>query len=145
MLPSERALCQEYAVSRMTLRQACGLLEQEGLIERRRGRGTFVSPKKMRKRQQEMRGFTEEIRARGGIPSSRLLDFRRTEPDLATQEFLGLPAGELVYQIERLRLNDGMPLALENVAVPCYLCPHLDRFDLATQSLYAILEERTTV
>ena len=65
MLPSERALCQEYAVSRMTLRQACGLLEQEGLIERRRGRGTFVSPKKMRKRQQEMRGFTEEIRAPG--------------------------------------------------------------------------------
>ena len=141
MLPSERALCQEYAVSRMTLRQACGLLEQEGLIERRRGSGTFVCPKKMRKRQQEMRGFTEEIRARGGNPSSRLLAFQRTEPDLVTREFFGLLAGELVYHIERLRLNEGIPLALEKVAVPCYLCPNLDRFDLATQSLYAILEE----
>lgn len=141
MLPSERALCQEYAVSRMTLRQACGLLAQEGLIERRRGSGTFVSPKKIRKRQQEMRGFTEEIRARGGHPSSRLLGFRTTAPELAAREFLGLAAGESVYQIERLRLSDGVPLALENVVVPCSLCPHLDRFDLQTQSLYAILEE----
>ena len=141
MLPSERALCQEYAVSRMTLRQACGLLAQEGLIERRRGSGTFVSPKKMRKRQQEMRGFTEEIRARGGRPSSRLLTFRTTDPDPTAREFLGLPAGELVYQIERLRLSDGVPLALENVVVPCSLCPNLDRFNLETQSLYAILEE----
>jgi GntR family transcriptional regulator len=141
MLPPERTLCQEYAVSRMTLRQACGLLEQEGLIERRRGSGTFVSPKKMRKRQQEMRGFTEEIRARGGNPSSRLLAFRTIDPELATRDFLALPVGALVYQIERLRLNDGVPLALENVEVPCHLCPNLDRFDLATQSLYAILEE----
>jgi GntR family transcriptional regulator len=140
-LPSERALCQQYAVSRMTLRQACGILESDGLIQRRRGSGTFAAPKRIRKRQQEMRGFTEEIRARGGKPSSKLLAFHEVEPDPETREFFGVPARERIYEIERVRLSDGVPLALEKVAVPCRLCPNLDRFQLETQSLYAILEE----
>jgi GntR family transcriptional regulator len=56
-------------------------------------------------------------------------------------EFLNLPRHEQVYEIIRLRLKDGVPLALETVQIPHYLCPHLDQFNLATDSIYRILEQ----
>ena len=52
VLPPERALCERFGISRMTLRQAMGLLDREGLIESRRGRGTVVTPARLRKQQQ---------------------------------------------------------------------------------------------
>jgi len=65
LLPPERFFCEQYRISRMTLRQTMAMLEREGLIESHRGRGTFVTPKRLQKQQQEMRSFTEEIRIRG--------------------------------------------------------------------------------
>jgi len=140
-LPPERVLCEHLGVSRMTLRQAYDLLEREGLIQCQRGRGTFVSPRRINKQQQEMRSFTEEIRARGATPSSKLITFRTLRPGHAAREFFRLPEDEPVYEIERVRLADDTPLAIEKVEIPCYLCRGLADFDLARQSLYRILEE----
>lgn len=140
-LPPERILCESYGVSRMTLRQAFDLLARDGLIETQRGRGTFVAPKRLSKQQQQMRSFTEEIRARGGTPSSRMVSFRVQPASLEAQEFFGEIADGQVYEMKRLRYCDGEPLALETVQIPCRLCPNLDRFDLANHSLYRILEE----
>jgi len=140
-LPPERILCEQFKVSRMTLRQAFDTLEREGLIESHRGRGTFVAPVKMQKKQQQMRSFTEEIRARGGVPSSKLIAFRTVKQHGADRDFFGLPDSELLYEVERVRYADGAPVALELVHIPQYLCPNLDRFDLVSQSLYRLMEE----
>lgn len=140
MLPPERLICEHFRVSRMTLREAYDILGRDGLIERKRGSGTFVAPPRMRKQQQEMRGFTEELTKRGIAPSSKLLRFerRRVAPEAAA--FFGIPDDEFVYRIERLRSGDGKPLAVEAVEVPAYLCPGLDAFNFARESLYRVLE-----
>jgi GntR family transcriptional regulator len=129
-----------FGISRMTLREATRILENDGLVESYAGRGRFVASR-LRKQQQEMRSFTEEIRARGGVPQSRLLSFALREPTAKAREFFKLEKGEEVYEICRLRSRDGVPLAIENVHISQRLCPGLDRFDLGRNSLYSILEE----
>jgi GntR family transcriptional regulator len=140
-LPPERLLCEAYGVSRTTLRQALAILEREALIECRQGRGTFLTLGRIEKQQQHLCSFSEEMRARGAVSSTMLLSFRADAPTLPAREFLELPAGDRVYRVERLRLADGTPIALEAVQVPQPLCPNLDRFDLVHDSLYRILEE----
>lgn len=140
LLPSEKQLCDTFGVSRMTLRQAYDLLDREELVRSQRGRGTQVLPPRMRKEQQEMRSFTEEIRSRGGKPRSRILRFEALDPSPVSKHSLQLPDGQRVHRIERIRYNDATPLAIEKVEIPCFLCPELGKFDLAGQSLYKILE-----
>ena len=140
-LPPERVLCESYGVSRMTLRQATAILDQEGLIISHRGRGTFVAHSRLRKQQYELRSFTEEVRARGGRPESRMISFEEVRPSAEAREFFNISEGQKIYQIERLRLDNGIPLALEQAQLPQVLCPWLNRFDLAANSLYRVLEE----
>jgi GntR family transcriptional regulator len=140
LLPPERVLSEQYEVSRMTLRQAMGVLEREGLIESHRGRGTFVAPQKIQKQQQEFRSFTEEIRRRGGKPESKLLSFKLVTPSAEALEFFGLRSASKVYEISRLRLMSGDPLAVEVAQIPEHLAPSLERFDLVNNSLYQLLE-----
>lgn len=140
LLPSEKQLCDTFGVSRMTLRQAYDLLDREELVRSQRGRGTQVLPPRMRKEQQQMRSFTEEIRSRGGTPRSKIVRFEAVDPSPASRQSLQLPNGQRVHRIERIRYNGTTPLAIERVEIPCFLCPELAKFDLLGHSLYEILE-----
>lgn len=140
-VPPERVLCQHFGVSRMTVRQALEQLEREGWISSVRGLGTFVSGKPLEKQQQEFRGFSEEIAARGAHASSRLISLTTRKPDVADQSFFEIGENDLIYQLERVRLADAVPLALETVHLPVKLFPELARFDFETRSLYQTLEE----
>jgi GntR family transcriptional regulator len=139
--PPERVLAERYGVSRMTMRQANDVLERQGFIKRQRGRGTFAAEAPISKHQQEMRSFTEDMIERGGSPSSKVLSFNVTKPTADEVEFFGLPEQEQVYRIERVRLNNDVPVAFEDVRIPCHLAPGLARFNLGEHSLYAILQE----
>jgi GntR family transcriptional regulator len=141
ILPPERVLCEQFGISRMTLRQAMSLLDREGLIDSRRGMGTVVAPNRLRKQQQELRSFSEEIRERGGRPESRLISMELATPAPAVRDFFELPEQQKVYAIQRLRLDGGEPLALELAHIPERLCPGLERFDLVRTSLYRLLEQ----
>lgn len=139
--PPERVMCERIGVSKMTLRHAYGLLERDGLIESHRGRGTFVAQPHMEKNLPEMRSFSEEMAARGKTASSRVLRLRVKQPGSRTQQFLALAEGQKVYEIQRLRLADNVPIAIETVELPEHLLPRLQEFDLQGASLYRILEE----
>lgn len=137
ILPSSQLLCEKLGITRMTLRQAYAVLEREGLIDAQRGRGTFVRKSHIDRTLSRMVGFSEEMRACGKKPSSRILAFEETEPsDLAS----GFLETSEVYRIERLRLADREPMAIERVEIAAALCPALERFDLATESLYDVLD-----
>ena len=142
LLPPERVLCEQCDVSRMTLRNAMGILEREGLIESHPGRGTFVRPRRLQKQEQEFRSFSEEIRQRGGTPESKLISLEVVEPGKAARDFFDLPRSEKVYELCRLRLKDGEPLAAERAQIPQRLTPGLDRYDFSKNSLYKTLEGR---
>ena len=141
VLPPERVLCAQFGISRMTLRQALSLLDREGLINSRRGVGTVATHSRLRKQQQEMRSFSEEIRARGGRPESHLISLELAIPTPSVRDFFELHEEQKVYEVQRVRLKDGEPLALELGRIPERLCPGLERFDLARSSLYEILEQ----
>lgn len=139
--PPEHALAKQFGVSRMTMRQANDVLEREGLIERQRGRGTFAVQNKLIKQEHETRSFSEEIRRRGGVPSSRLVSFLTREATAAEAADFGIELGSPLYVIERVRLADGVPMALESVRIPAIRCPNLERFNIVDYSLYQIFEE----
>jgi GntR family transcriptional regulator len=140
VLPPERVFCAQFGISRMTLRQAMSLLDREGFVNSRRGVGTVVTHSRVSK-QQEVVSFSEEIRARGGRPESRLISLELAIPTPLLRDFFELHEQQKVYEVERVRLKDGEPLALELARIPERLCPGLERFDLARGSLYEILEQ----
>lgn len=140
-MPAEHVLARRFGVSRMTVRQANNLMEREGLIERQRGRGTFAAQNRIIKQEQELRSFSEEIRRRGGVPSSRLISFRTIEADSPCAEYFSIQPGDPLYVIERVRLADDVPIAFESLQIPSCMCPKLERFNLVDFSLYQILEE----
>jgi GntR family transcriptional regulator len=139
---SERELAERYGVSRMTAREAVRILRHEGLLYHERGRGMFVTRRKLDLHDRHLlAGFSEDMRQRGHVPSSRLLRFDRVPARGEVAAALEVRAGEPVYRIERLRLSDDVPMAHESTHVPLAVCPTLYRFDLARDALYRVLRQ----
>lgn len=139
-LPSERELSERWSVSRMTLRQATDLLVSEGLLVRRQGTGTFVAGRPMI-RALGLTSFSQDMRSRGLRPGSLLVSFRTLPADAALAGALQLSLGEPLFQFSRVRLGDGVPLAVETTWLPEALVPGLTEADLSG-SLYELLVNR---
>jgi GntR family transcriptional regulator len=139
-VPSERELAEICKVSRMTARQALNALKNEGYVYQERGVGTFVSKRKLDVHTRNLIGFTEEMRARGFVPSTRILLSRRENAAQEIAEELGIDIEDEVFHFQRLRLADNLPLAFEDAYLPVKRFPDLDGKNLEKESLYKILE-----
>ena len=139
-LPSERALCAEWGVARMTLRGAVEALVAEGLLVRRHGSGTYVAFRPVL-RLLGLTSFSHDMRARGLVPSSQVLDFREIAADATMSARLHVPLDAPLYTITRLRLGNGQPMAIETVRIPVMYAPGLTESDLLG-SLYEVLASR---
>lgn len=138
-LPTEQSLSQELGLGVSTVRSAYALLVREGLVARRRGRGTFVARPHLGRRLTSLYNFSAEIRASGRVPSSRVLSFRVRAAGGKVADALGVGAPDEVYEIRRLRLADEVPLLIETSYVPASICPGLREESLAG-SLYEEME-----
>jgi len=140
MLPSEAQLSAEYNVSRITVRRSLRELVQQGILYSLQGKGTFAARAPIRE-MSGFRSFSEDIRSKGLKPSSQVLRLERAaaEPEVAAH--LKLDPGQMVYILERIRLADGQPVAVETAHLPVSLFPNLERHDLS-QSLFHIFGEK---
>lgn len=138
-LPSEAQLCDRFGVSRMTVRQAVQLLANERLLVRRRGEGTFTAPRVVARLLGSPLSFTESMRRRGRRASSRLLHAGWIEPSPEDLAALHLAAGSRAIVVERLRLADDLPMAIERVVAPP-ACAGILEEDLAGGSLHDAFE-----
>lgn len=137
--PSERHLVARFGVARMTVRQAIESLVAEGLLVRVRGKGTFVA--EPRAHVGQLRGFTDEMGARGLEPGSRTLLARREKAGPGVARALGLTEGDAVLRWRRVRTADGTPLAVENTWLSEVLVPGFLETGLP-ESLYDALAHR---
>jgi GntR family transcriptional regulator len=142
-LPSENELCDLYAVTRATVRHALDLLEREGLVYRRKGKGTFL-----RRRVQldvaRLSSTTKDMRARGWVPATRVLSMQVITAARHIQHQLRVPDPPLVWEIHRLRLADGEPISLQWSYLSCQRAPGLDGHDLSG-SLYDTLRSAYSI
>jgi GntR family transcriptional regulator len=136
-LPSEAELCKKFAVSRMTARQAVQILAADGLIVRRRGAGTFVRSRPVPRDLGSPLSFSENMRARGMMPSSETLRWGRDEPSPDEREALGIGRDGSVYALERLRRADGTPMAIERAVIPEALATEIEE-QVDSESLHDI-------
>ena len=138
-LPSDAELCARFGVSRMTARQAVTVLANEHLLERKPGSGTYVSGRRVPRALGSPLSFSESTRRRGLVPSSRVLragPFTLTTDDAAA---LGVDITAPALVLERLRLADDIPMAVEHAVIPTDDSALLDE-DLTSGSLHAAFE-----
>ena len=138
LLPSEAELCRAHDISRNTVRQAIGALEEEGFVVRKRGKGTFVTDPNSRRKGVQY-SFTTEISQLGKSPSSTLVDFSVITPSPKLVTLMSLEPGVKVYCFTRVRNVDNEPLILETSYYPQHIYPNLTREMLETHSFYSLL------
>ncbi len=141
-VPSEQEISLRMGVSRMTARQALKSLCSLGVAYSQRGKGTFVSRFKLEKNFRQVLSFSEEMCARGSRPRSRVLAFRRIQPDSQVAESLHISSSEEVFLLRRVRLADSVSLCVECTNIPVRLCPDLLKVFDPAESLYRFLLER---
>ncbi|APH03435.1 GntR family transcriptional regulator [Bacillus weihaiensis] len=141
MIPTEVELMQEFQVSRTTIRQAVSILVQEGILNRKQGKGTIVKPHKFIGTLGKLKGFAEEAMEKGMTPSSKVLRVNISTDFEVERTRLNLPKGVKICVIERLRFADSMPIAIERSSWPYSIGQYLLQHDLNGATFYDILQK----
>ncbi|EQG00017.1 GntR family transcriptional regulator [Clostridioides difficile] len=139
---SERKICDEYGVSRTTVRLAMAELEHMGDIYKRHGKGTFVAALSQNSQNlMESYSFTDYMRTQGKKPGTKVLSFEVVESTKYFSEKLGITPGEKMIKIMRLRLADDLPMMLERTYLPMKEFIGLTKEKIEQKPLYEIFRE----
>jgi len=142
-VPSERELAKTHHVSLMTARHALAFLEREGLVERRRGIGTFVAPPKIHFN--KLMSYTEQMAARTLTAGAKVLFAKVVNDENEAAARLSLPQTSSIVKLERLRHAADEPFALETCYLSAAEFPGLIEAPITRESLFAILEREFKV
>ncbi|MCA8320485.1 GntR family transcriptional regulator [Burkholderia cepacia] len=139
-MPSEHELCAAFGVSRITVRQALGDLQKEGLLFKLHGKGTFVSKPKAFQNVTSLQGFAEAMSSMGYEIVNQVRSVRTVKADRHLAMKLNVPEGAPLVEIHRVRLLNREPVSLEQTWVPEALGKRLAGADLATRDIFLVLE-----
>ncbi len=138
-LPSEYALSKEHKVGRNTIRHALSDLAAQGYLESVQGVGTFVTETHFPKTVEFLYGFSQEMAQRGKVVSSRVIEAKLIPADPLLARVLRVQLGAEVVFLNRLRLVDGKPAAIERAYLPHAFCLGILEHDFSRESLYDVL------
>ena len=139
-LPSEKEIGERFDVSRVTVRRALQTLESEGFIYRRQGLGSFVKERRAAQGLVRLTDFAQDMERAGLEPASRVLHHASVPVPPAPAAALGLEPRSTVVRLDRLRLGDGEPIALDRTWLPMFYAQLLEGHDLEHETIYQILE-----
>ncbi len=141
-IPTEAELSQTYEVSRITVRRAIEELVNQGLVEKKQGKGTFVcAPRFSRRLDNGPLSFSEMCEENGLKPGAVMLEKEIVVPkSLRIRSLLKLKEGESAVHISRIRTGNGKPLAFEESYLPMEYSDLLS-LDLENESMYRYLRE----
>lgn len=137
---SEGEVARLLSISKMPVRQAFQKLRSEGLLVIARGKRPVIGSGRVPWNFQQLRGFGEEMRRRGLVPSAKLLAADLQEPEAEVAQALKLGPGEHVYCLQRLRFVNSKPVAIVTSYLPNRLFQGIESQDLEQQSLYHVME-----
>jgi len=140
-LAPERALAEEFSITRVTVRQALIRMETEGLIFREERRGWFVSPPRVRYDPTVNTSFTESIARQGRVAGTRVLSKQQIAASHWESTHLGCALGDPVFIINRLRTVDGRAVLVEQIHVKAKRCPGLLDYPL-DQSMTELMSQK---
>jgi GntR family transcriptional regulator len=140
-LPTEDALLQRFQVSRITVRRAIQNLVRRGLLEIRRGLGTFVLSPRIEAELTKLTGFVEDMNAAGRKATARVLSQSIVAASARVAEHLQLAKGTKVMQIKRVRLAGGLPISFDETYLLLPLGKQIVRNDLRLHPIFTLLEE----
>jgi len=141
-IPSEAELCQEFQISRTTIRQAINELVIQGKLKRTQGRGTFVTQYNIEKPLFFLTGFSQDMKLRGLKPNSKVLKFETIPPSAHITQILRLKENEPAILAKRLRLADNQLMAIDYCYLPFNRYFALLHEDLEKDSLYDLLAKK---
>jgi GntR family transcriptional regulator len=141
-LPTEDSLIARFEVSRITVRRAIQNLVARGLVEIRRGKGTFVAPPKITQELTELSGFVEDMHALGRKPAARVIGKEIVTADTTVASHLALTKGERVVRIRRVRLADGVPLSFDETYLPLKIGKKIITNNLKVEPIFSLLERK---
>jgi GntR family transcriptional regulator len=139
-LPTEPEFMREYGVSRSTVRAALALLEQEGRLARRSGKGTFVTHPELEQDLSDLRSFPEAMAAQGFVVTLKPVRWEVSLPPEEVRRQLGLEQGQNVVRIERVHLFDDEPVVADCLSMPAWVSDRVAVERLLTNSTYEVLE-----
>ena len=143
--PTDDELCQEYGLSRGTVRRAVEMLITSGQLRREQGRGTFLNSPQQSPVFFRLANFDEEMKSRGWTPGTSLISRRAFSASGEVARQLQIPVGEKTIEIIRLRKADGKPIAYETRCLSYKTCPQLLEEDLENQSIHSLLIDKYAI
>src|SRR5215469_9203186 len=144
-VPTEDTLIARFDVSRITVRRAIQNLVSRGLVEIRRGKGTFVAAPKITQELTELTGFVEDMHALGRKPTARVIGKKIVTADTTVAARLALTKGQRVVRIHRVRLANGVPISFDETYLPLEIGKKIITNNLKVEPIFSLLERKYDV